>query len=94
VSGYFDPLTLAHADRLKELKDPAKPLLIVVTEPPDPILPALARAHLLAGLAVVDHVAVHGPDAPPVDFSLEAEDLVRLEKLIAHVHSRQSVLNG
>jgi glycerol-3-phosphate cytidylyltransferase-like family protein len=89
VSGYFDPVTAAHAERLQELKEPGKELLVVVTEPPDPILPALARAQLVAGLRVVDHVAIDSAGAPPADVRLEQEDTERLRKLIAHVESRQ-----
>ena len=91
VSGHFDPLMAAHAERLQQLKEPGKKLLIVVTDPPHPILPALARAQLLAGLRVVDHVAVASPEGPPADIALEREDSIRREKLILHVHSRQNL---
>ena len=91
VSGHFDPITAAHAERLQDLKQAGKKLLVVVTEPPDPILPALARAQLVAGLRVVDHVAVavDADGAPRADVRLEMEDAERLKKLIAHVDSRQ-----
>jgi hypothetical protein len=89
VSGYFDPITAAHAERLQELKQPGKMLLVLVTEPADPILPALARAQLIAGLRVVDRVAVYSPEAPQAEVRLEEEDAERLKKLIAHVESRQ-----
>ena len=88
VSGYFDPLTLAHAERLQSLTRPGVPLLVVISSPPDPILPSLARAQLVAGLACVDHVT-----EAPVPFTpqarLEEEDAVRLQQLIQRVQSRQ-----
>jgi hypothetical protein len=59
VSGYFDPLLAWHASRLQELKAQFKgdlPLLALIATPPNPILSARARAELVAGLKVVDHV--------------------------------------
>src|ERR1700740_962310 len=59
VSGYFDPLLAWHASRLQELKAELKgdlPLLALIATPPHPILSARARAELVAGLRVVDHV--------------------------------------
>ncbi len=92
VSGYFDPLLAGHAERLRELKRPGAPLLVLIADPEDPILPARARAELVAGLAVVDYVTVDyaaesGAIVPHV--RLEDEDLQRREELIAHVHARQ-----
>jgi bifunctional ADP-heptose synthase (sugar kinase/adenylyltransferase) len=91
VSGYFDPLTLAHAECLKSFKRPGASLLVVISSPPDPILPAPARAQLVAGLACVDHVT-----EAPVPFApraqLEEEDAARLERLIQRVQARQQVL--
>ena len=60
VSGYFDPMIASHAERLATLKQEGKSLLVLVATPPDAILPALARAQLIAGLSVVDYVC----DAP------------------------------
>ncbi len=90
VSGCFDPITAEHAERLAQLQQPGRKLLVLITDPPDPILPSLARAQIVAGLKVVDQVAVAGPGAPKAQVELEAEDAERLRKLIAHVHSRQS----
>lgn len=58
VTGYFDPLLAAHARRLAELRQPGEKLVVVITDPPDPILPARARAELVAALAAVDAVVV------------------------------------
>lgn len=88
VSGYFDPLVASHARRLKELKRDGVPLLVLIGTPRNPILPARARAELVASLRVVDHVAelAGGLQA---EFRLEEQDSADLEMLIRHVHSRQ-----
>ena len=88
VSGYFDPLTLAHAERLQSFKRPGSLLLVVISSPPDPILSSLARAQLVAGLACVDRVT-EGPVSFTPHARLETEDEERLEQLIRHVHARQ-----
>lgn len=88
VSGFFDPVTLAHAERLQTLKRPGAPLLVVISSPPAPILPAPARAQLVAGLACVDFVT-EGPVAFAVQTRLEEEDRERLEQLIRRVQARQ-----
>jgi bifunctional ADP-heptose synthase (sugar kinase/adenylyltransferase) len=89
VSGYFDPLLAEHAGRLEHLKRPGVPLLVAVAEPDNPILPARARAELVAGLAVVDYVT-EALDAVTPDFRLEEEDRQRREDLVAHVQRRQN----
>jgi glycerol-3-phosphate cytidylyltransferase-like family protein len=93
VSGYFDPLTLAHAERLQSLKRPGAPLLVVISSPPDPILPSLARAQLVAGLACVDHVT-EAPVSFTPDVQLEHEDDTRLDQLIQRVQARQQAASS
>lgn len=95
VTGYFDPLLASHAERLRDLKRDGAPLLVVIADPENPILPARARAELVAGLAVVDHVVEAVDDLAAAGLTaavrLEAEDARRLEELIEHVHARQRV---
>jgi bifunctional ADP-heptose synthase (sugar kinase/adenylyltransferase) len=88
VSGYFDPMIAAHAERLAILKRPGAPLLVLIATPANPILPALARAQLLAGLAVVDYVCA-APAGLACEIHLEDEHTDLLTKLIDHVHARQ-----
>ena len=88
VSGYFDPMIASHAERLITLKQEDTPLLVLVATPPDAILPALARAQLVAGLSVVDYVC-ESPDGVPAQIHLEDEHALLLTKLIDHVHARQ-----
>ncbi|MEP6960844.1 MAG: hypothetical protein ABI995_02130 [Acidobacteriota bacterium] len=92
VSGYFDPLLASHAERLQALKQPAKPLLVLIATASNPILPSRARAELVAALQCVDHVTEIGsvfPDGLAPHTQLETEDAARLEELIAHVATRQ-----
>ena len=92
VSGYFDPITTAHAERLQGLKKDGQSMLVLIATPANAILPAEARANLIAGLKCVDHVTIIGgayPDGLTPQTQLETEDASRLEQLIRHVQSRQ-----
>ena len=95
VAGYFDPLLAAHARRLNEAREPGALLAVIVTDPPSPILPAPARAEMVAALAAVDYVVLPGEASPGTLFDGleilhgEAADLELTEKLIQHVHNRQ-----
>jgi bifunctional ADP-heptose synthase (sugar kinase/adenylyltransferase) len=57
VSGYFDPLIASHAERLAQLKPVGAKLLVLIASPENAILPAAARAELVAGLRAVDYVS-------------------------------------
>jgi hypothetical protein len=87
VSGCFDPLLAWHASRLQELKGDS-PLLALIATPANPILSARARAELVAGLKVVDHVC-EAPDGIAPHFCLEDEEKRKIGELIDRVHSRQ-----
>jgi hypothetical protein len=56
VIGWFDPLLAEHATRLAESAQPGNRLIVAVTDPPDPLLPARARAELVAALGIADAV--------------------------------------
>ncbi|HEX5432588.1 MAG TPA: hypothetical protein VFW83_11525 [Bryobacteraceae bacterium] len=89
VSGYFDPLLAAHASRLSDLKRKGVPLLALIVDPEDPILPARARAELVAGLAAVDYVAESSEGLVP-HINLEEEHEALRNRLIERVHARQT----
>jgi bifunctional ADP-heptose synthase (sugar kinase/adenylyltransferase) len=89
VSGIFDPMIAAHAERLAGLKRPGSALLVLINKSSDEILPVEARAHLVAGLREVDHVAVVSPETPAAQIRLEGEHQKLREQLVEHVHSRQ-----
>ena len=88
VSGYFDPMVASYAEELAKLKKDGEPLLVLIANPREPILPALARAQLVAGLAAVDYVCDSPGELAP-DVTLEARHAAGLANLIRHVHSRQ-----
>jgi bifunctional ADP-heptose synthase (sugar kinase/adenylyltransferase) len=87
VSGYFDPLVASHAERLSALKTGAK-LLVLIATPDNAILPAAARAELVAGLRCVDYVCELNGDLAP-QIHLEQEDAERFSELLKHVHAKQ-----
>jgi bifunctional ADP-heptose synthase (sugar kinase/adenylyltransferase) len=98
VTGYFDPLLAAHARRLSQLASGAT-LVAVVADPSKPILPARARAELVAALSVVDYVVLAADAAraelfdcvpPGAIFYEESEDEHRVQELIEHVRSRHN----
>jgi len=88
VSGYFDPLIAAHAERLASLKTDGAKLLVLIATPPNAILPAAARAELVAGLRAVDYVTELADGLTP-HTRLEHEDQQRFDALLQHVHLRQ-----
>jgi bifunctional ADP-heptose synthase (sugar kinase/adenylyltransferase) len=88
VSGYFDPLVASHAERLAELKLAGQKLLVLIATPDHAILPAAARAELVAGLRAVDYVSELAAGFTP-HIRLEPEDDQRLQALLQHVHARQ-----
>ncbi len=62
VVGLFDPLSAVQACRLAKIaKNSGRKVLAIVLEAPDALLPADARAALLAALRVVDLVATAEP---------------------------------
>ncbi len=98
VSGCFDPLVAEHARRLESLRDARAALMVAIVDSPRPILPATARAELVAALQVVDYVVVpEGGDLAELPSRLgasevvhgEAADLELTRKLVRHVHTRQ-----
>jgi bifunctional ADP-heptose synthase (sugar kinase/adenylyltransferase) len=97
VTGYFDPLTAAHAARLAVIAAAGHPLLVVVRTPEEPLLAARARAELVAALAAVNHVVVEEGDPAWLERLDAAEwiheedaDLRRRRHLIARVQGRQA----
>ena len=99
VTGYFDVLRTSHTKRLQQLAEGGKGLMVVVLNPPQPILSQRARAELVAALAMVDYVVPAGQDGLqdllnefPADAIAreEASDLPRTQELTAHVQRRHS----
>jgi len=88
VSGYFDPLVASHAERLASLKTNGATLLVLIATPDNAILPAAARAELVAGLRAADYVSILAAGLEP-QIHLEQEDAERFHALLQHVHARQ-----
>ncbi|MBM3787191.1 MAG: hypothetical protein FJW30_22775 [Acidobacteria bacterium] len=92
VAGYFDPVAAMHAARLRELAGEHGPLTVCVCDPADPLLPANARAELVAALRDVARVVI-GEKALNAFRTVVDErpgDLERRAALIRHVHARQN----
>ena len=88
VRGYFDPITLWHAEKLAELKNAGGPLIVAVSTPTDPIMPVRARMQMVAGFRAVDYVTEMTPGLGPA-VNLEQDDRAELDRLIALVSGRQ-----
>ncbi len=97
VTGYFDPLLASHVRRLREIAGPGERLIVVVADPDRPLLPARARAELVAALEMVESVVLAEENlselhemAPAIDiYNEEPSDEHRRDELIRHVHERQ-----
>ena len=98
VTGYFDVLVAEHVRRLREIKNGCAVLVVVVLDPPEPVLDARARAELVAALGVVDYVVPAGEQAarellshfaPSEIVREESADLLRASRLSEHVKRRQ-----
>ena len=97
VTGYFDPLIAAHAARLAEIAATAAAVLVVVRTPEQPLLPARARAELVAALRAVNHVVIEEGDpawiAQLPSALLDGEEIAdarRTRDLVIRVHQRQA----
>jgi bifunctional ADP-heptose synthase (sugar kinase/adenylyltransferase) len=77
VTGHFDPLLRAHARRLEEIAASDGRPVVVITEPACPLLPAEARAVLVAALDAVELVTL----APPAGLT-RLVDLVPRGRLL------------
>jgi bifunctional ADP-heptose synthase (sugar kinase/adenylyltransferase) len=84
VSGWFDPLVAAHLRRLLVLRESGPRLVVVIHDPDRPILPARARAELLAALDCVDYVVIGGA----ADVSLDSEHQAVYDDLVRYVAQR------
>ena len=98
IVGHFDPMTAAHARRMSDFCRISGPIVVIVTDPAEPILPLRARAELVAALHAVDYViaAMHNTSAeiiarlqPDEVIQEEEADVRRTQDLIAHVHRQQ-----
>ncbi len=93
VTGWFDPVVAAHA---RALPPEHAARFVAIGDPPEPLLPARARAELVAGLRAVDYVVIAPAAAaeaalrPDSICHAEADDDRRRQELIRHVQSRHA----
>lgn len=90
VSGYFDPLLSQHAERLETLKRRGAKLVVVLTDPAEPILPASARAELVAALRMVDLVITGVDHGLSIEQRFDGEDAGTATSFVAHVLDRMN----
>lgn len=88
ITGHFDPLLAEHARRVKDLSLPGHTLIVVITNPPKPLLPLRARGELVAALSEVDYVVLKDGLVPADD----PEDAGIASGFIAHVLRRNQGL--
>jgi hypothetical protein len=94
VVGTFDPLTLAQADRLAELTARGRSILTVVQPGVDSLLPAEARAALIAALRSVQLVVIADaaslPPHPQIEILKdEAGERKRSAEFVERIACRQ-----
>jgi len=78
-----------NAQRIAELVDGGRTVVVVITDPPEPILPARSRAELAASLRNTAAVVIGTSGLDPAKLvSLEAQDVESRDGLTAHVHRR------
>lgn len=88
VSGFFDPLLATHAQRLAEAAKGRK-LVVAIRDPENPILPARARAELVAALAPVTMVVLEDlPELGRQPVSFERQDEETMRDFVEHVRRR------
>ena len=88
VVGYFDPVVAAHVSRLLALESP---VTVSVLDPPEEILPARARAELVAALSCIETVIIGDARekvsaARTIDFT--AADLQTRQELVERIRRR------
>ena len=97
VVGYFDPLHVGHIRRLREICSPGERIVVVIADPPAPILSTRARAELVSALDFVEFVVPAGEAAdqavePFADVVDEREaDMARTRSFAQHVFARYSM---
>jgi bifunctional ADP-heptose synthase (sugar kinase/adenylyltransferase) len=97
VVGFFDPLLAANARRIREFRAGANLLVALVDSPAIPLLPAEARANVVAGLRSVDYVVIRGEDETHLltlfpqsaILWMTAADKADAKELARRVHERQ-----
>jgi cytidyltransferase-like protein len=90
IVGHFDPLHAGHTRRLRELCGNGERIVVAIEDPPEPILPARARAELVAALDCVAYVLVSPSRIPPNVIDERQPDAQRARVFAQHVLARHN----
>lgn len=90
VVGYFDPMHSGHTRRLRELCGNGERIVVVIADPPEPILPTRARAELVAGLDCVAYVVTDPSHIPASAIDERPRDTVLAHVFARHVLARHN----
>ena len=90
IVGYFDPMHAGHTRRLRELCGNGERVVVVIADPPEPILPTRARAELLAGLDCVAYVVTDPSHIPASAIDERPRDTVLAHVFARHVLARHN----
>ncbi len=88
VSAWFDPMLAQHAAWMDEIPEQFR-VVVQLLDPPDPLLPARARAELAAALARVELVILDSGGAVEPTLRLEEHERELRRAFLEHVRERQ-----
>ena len=88
--GYFDPLHAGHTRRLRELCRNGERIVVAIDDPAEPILPARARAELVAALDCVAYVLLSPSRIPSNMIDERQADAMRARVFAQHVLARHN----
>lgn len=91
LAGFFDPMTAEQANRIARRREPGRKLAVVVLESGESLLPATARAAMVAALRCVDAVAVATPEQVNVDREEIAAERARTAEFVQFILDRRGV---
>jgi len=91
IAGYFDPLHAGHTRRLRELCRNGERIIVAVDDPPEAILPARARAELVAALDCVAYVLVSPSRIPLNVIDDRQQDAQQARVFAQHVLARHNM---
>lgn len=86
--GFFDPMTAAQANRIAQHRKSGRKLAVVVLEGEEALLPAAARAAMVAALRAVDAVSIASPERVSVAREEIAAEHARTAEFVQFILDR------